>query len=358
VEKYSLEDCFAPMSFKKRWPRFYANLSTFAPSAARFIRQHASRFDVIDALHGTLPYTKADLGFAGLLVCRSVGFQGLYDQQLAPLQQGPRKQRGRRLGRLINRYIERRDRPLYGRSLAAADLVNVCNADEERHVRPMLRPEQGLVHLPFGLTPDRLASFAAVAADARQRLGKQTVAFIGLWIERKGSHELGDIIRRLVAIRPRTRFKLLGVGGFRRETIWADLGDVPREQIEIVPGYDSAHLPGLLRDATVGVFPSRAEGFCFAVLEKLACGLPTVTYDVPGTRDILRTFRPDWLVRAGDTGGLSARLSDLLGVSPAVYEQLADQCHRAAAVFKWPPIAASTAACYEKHLANLRQSAS
>jgi len=78
VEKYCLTDAFpVPTSS----PRISAlRLTLFPFCAARFIRRNAHRFDVIDALAGTLISSKKSLRFSGLLVARSVGLYDLYEK--------------------------------------------------------------------------------------------------------------------------------------------------------------------------------------------------------------------------------------------------------------------------------------
>ena len=61
-------------------------------------------------------------------------------------------------------------------------------------------------------------------------------------------------------------------------------------------------------DCTVGAFPSYVEGFGLAVLEQLAAGLPTVAYNLPGPRDILKSTLPDLLVPCGDAEKFAATL--------------------------------------------------
>lgn len=69
---------------------------------------------MIDALYGNLPFSKQDLGFKGLFVCRSVvGLLDMYEQQLAPLQATRPGRAGHPVANLLRRASERRGRPLY-----------------------------------------------------------------------------------------------------------------------------------------------------------------------------------------------------------------------------------------------------
>ena len=100
VEKYCLTDAFpVPTSS----PRISALRLTWFPfCAARFIRRNAHRFDVIDALAGTLIASKKSLRFSGLLVARSVGLYDLYAKfERAAARRWPSSRKGNIFGRMF-----------------------------------------------------------------------------------------------------------------------------------------------------------------------------------------------------------------------------------------------------------------
>nr|MBA2622709.1 glycosyltransferase family 1 protein [Chthoniobacterales bacterium] len=78
VEKFSLSDVFPGVRASR--VTFALRQLIFIRKAAAFVRQHAQRFDVIDALIGTLPFSKDELGFPGVIVARSVGLYHFYDR--------------------------------------------------------------------------------------------------------------------------------------------------------------------------------------------------------------------------------------------------------------------------------------
>lgn len=87
-----------------------------------------------------------------------------------------------------------------------------------------------------------------------------------------------------------------------------------------------------------------------AVVEQLAAGLPTVAYDAPGPRDILRDDLPELLVPPGDVAGFSETVSEIFEHGSARYQELSERSVRAALRFSWPAIARDTVAEYRKHL--------
>ena len=119
----------------------------------------------------------------------------------------------------------------------------------------------------------------------------------------------------------------------------ADLNLPAYNWIEILPCYNSDELPALLSGATVGAFPSYMEGFGFAVLEKLACGLPTISYDIPGPREMLRTLDSSFTIPVGNVEKFSDRLIKLLQIDEAEYNRISHLCVQAAENFSWSKIA-------------------
>ena len=91
------------------------------------------------------------------------------------------------------------------------------------------------------------------------------------------------------------------VRGYFSRRLW------PR--LEIYPRYDPNELPGLLDGVSVGVFPSRVEGFGFGVLEMLAAAVPVIAYDAPGPHAMLPG---DFRVGVGDDDGMAAKVAGLL----------------------------------------------
>jgi glycosyltransferase involved in cell wall biosynthesis len=122
----------------------------------------------------------------------------------------------------------------------------------------------------------------------------------------------------------------------------------------VVPSFDSDDLPGLLARATVGAFPSYIEGFGLGVLEQLAAGLPTVAYDVPGPRAILRDLDDTLLTPAGDADALAARVVAVLRMPAQDYAALAARGRVQARRHSWNTLAERTLAVYVQRLAEVQ----
>ena len=348
VEKFDLYDAFPEAKSSSRLGELFR--PSFSVRAKAFVQANAHRFDVIDAHQGNLPYSKKELGFKGLLVARSVGLYAFYDQFIKSenLKNPPRKLKTR-IGNFLRSWKYNRELNLYPRSLQTCDLINVPNYDELVYVRDVLGLGDKCTVFPFGLTQERHQKFKQAVESSEVRLANKQIVFIGSWGSRKGSRDWTRIITQIKVKVPSARFLFLGTG-LSAEKVLQDLSLPACDWIEIIPQYNSEDLPKLLSGATVGAFPSYIEGFGFAVLEKLASGLPTVAYDVPGPREMLRILDQSLLTTVGDTIRFSDRLVNLLNSDIEGYSHLTQRCIEAADNFSWKKIAKDTLDIYSKHL--------
>ncbi len=338
VEKFSLSDAFRDARATR--VKFALRQLLFPRRAAAFIRQNADRFDVIDALIGTLPYSKRELRFRGLLVARSVGLYLLYQRfEESVGRRWPHRPPGKLIGRLLYRFTNRRLSAASDRAMREADLINVPNEEEAECVRHELGGKPRIIVQPYGLTAERQRALAAAAAAPESRLAQKRICFIGMWGARKGAYDWPRLIEHVRREIPAAKFRLLGTM-INDEAVRRDLGLNNADGIELISAYAPDELPTLLSDCAVGAFPSYVEGFGLAVIEQLAAGVPTVAYDTVGPRDILKPRLPELLVRNGDVMELAAAICRLLRYSATEYKALSERC--AAIEFSWPEIANDT----------------
>lgn len=361
VEKFSYEDAFppvppAPPGSALRLRDFLRSNRSFAARARDYVRAHGHRFDVIDANQTDLPFPKRDLGFPGLLVARSVGLIPAYETfERWAARRWPEPPSARRLAhRTLTWPGHRRRLRDVQRSFRHADLVNVSNRDDLEAVARGMGLGAKVVMFPFGLPDARREAFREARAGVAERLAARTVAFIGAWNSRKGSRDWPAIVRRVRERVPDARFLFLGTG-HDREYVLAGFPATDREGLEVVPRYESRDLPALLAGATVGAFPGYLEGFGFAVLEKLAAGLPTVTYDAPGPRDTMSLLETPGMVPLGDTDAFAGRIAGLLRLPSEAYAARSEESLRAAARLSWREIAAATREAYLRRLEEVRR---
>jgi hypothetical protein len=336
VERFTTEEAFggAPTGRRLR-----SAMLAFSARAASHLRRHPGRWDVVDAMEGDLPFGKSRLRHEGLLVCRSLGARAAYrDFTLSARRRWPDEGYGRRSLRPLREWEARRLVELADRAARAADLVLVPNRDEERLLAARLGLDGRIARLPFGLSDARLAAFAAAGRPPAERHAAQRLSS---WASGRRARAHATCRRSCACCArrgPASRCSC-SVSGSLPEHVLADLGGLAG--VEVLDRFTSEDLPQLLATATVGVFPSYLEGFGFAVLEKLASGMPVVAYDAPGAREMLRDVSWPGLTPPGD---LDAFVEAVLGVldAPAErYARMSSEAQAVAAGFRWREIARS-----------------
>lgn len=320
-------------------------------AACRRVRAMAGEFDVIDAHQGNLPLPKRRLGFDGLMVTRSVGLAPMYAEfQREAQRRWPTATKGHPLARPLRRWRKWRSLRQVSSTFRLCDLIIVPNGDEQSYVADRLGLGGKTAVLPLGISEARLAVLGAVRADRTGEAAR--IVFIGDWNARKGSHDLPQILAGVRRSVPASSFEFLGTHAAREE-VAAALGPAGAG-VKVIPAFRSEELPDLLEGARVGALPSYIEGLGLGVLEKLAAGIPSVCYDVPGPRETVGRVDRRLLVPAGDTAAFASRLSEILALEQPAYEQLSRRCREIAREFSWQSIGEQTLGVYREKLASLR----
>jgi len=121
------------------------------------------------------------------------------------------------------------------------------------------------------------------------------------------------------------------------------------ERVEWRLGYlPQAELDRALSDATVAVFPYRAElDQSGALLQALGAGVPAVVYDVGGLGEPVRSFGAGRVVPSGDVEAFTAAVGELLGDANELAAARAG-ADRARAELTWQAAAASHLELYRE----------
>jgi glycosyltransferase involved in cell wall biosynthesis len=204
--------------------------------------------------------------------------------------------------------------------------------------------------LPYGLNETERAALGAAALSAPERLARKEICFVGMWSVRKGSRDWPEIVRVILNVEPSARFTFLGTMA-DEQTVLRDLRLTSSESIHCLTSYDPKELPQLIGASLVGLFPSYIEGFGLSVLEQLACGIPTIAYDVSGPRHIFHGAEAEFLVPVGNVKAISDRALKILRMSESDYSALSAKCRQIAQQFRWEQIASDTIREYTAALA-------
>jgi glycosyltransferase involved in cell wall biosynthesis len=234
-------------------------------------------------------------------------------------------------------------------TLSSADLINVCSTIERDILVQHGHSADKICMFPYGLFPERLASFRA---DPYALPVPPVVGFVGTFDPRKGMCEFPTLVDQVFRRIPEVTFRLLGTAGMVPDADGVR-GYFPRRlwpRLEIYPRYAPTDLPDLLAGVSIGVFPSRVESFGYGVLEMLAAAVPVIAYDAPGPHLLLPH---EYLIRVGAVEALADRVCQLLA-DPARLRTARIWARSRAADFSWEDIARRTAETYSCRLGRSR----
>jgi glycosyltransferase involved in cell wall biosynthesis len=329
----------------------------FSTQAKYFIQNHANDFDVIDAHHGNLPFSKKELNFQGVLIARSAGLYAFHQNYRKYVENkiSIRNENINYLKQILIKYEKKKQESEdknYIPSLHKADGIIVLNRDEYDYVQNELNMGHKCQSIPNGLTKKQHQSLCECAQKSDIRLQNKKIVFIGNWCPGKGSGDWRQIIIRVREKILNCHFWFLGTG-VSEDNVLQDLQLSSCDWLKVIPKYNNRDLPLFLADATIGAFPSYVEGFGIAVLEKLSSGLPTVIYDIPGPRSMVSLIDKSLMIPVGNTALFSQRIIDLLKINEESYQKISDKCIEVANQFSWDIIAKETLELYCDYLGKI-----
>lgn len=152
--------------------------------------------------------------------------------------------------------------------------------------------------------------------EARAALGlpseRPIVLSVGVLSPRKGHQRVLQVLPMVLAAQPDLLYVVVGGAG-----VEGDTESLLRRQIEELGLQDSVYLAGPRPHVEIPRWLAAADVFCLAtsnegranvILEALACGLPVVTTDVGGSREVIVDGMDGLLVPFGEPAALAQAL--------------------------------------------------
>ena len=173
----------------------------------------------------------------------------------------------------------------------------------------------------------------------------------------KGVREFVEAARLLRANNPHVRFVLVGSPDSQNPAnIPQDQLDTWRAQGDVeLWGYQE-NMPEIWAQADIACLPSYREGLPKSLIEALATGLPCVTTDVPGCREVVALGVNGLLVPARELGPLVRALQSLID-KPALREEMGrNGRQRAVAEFSSDRVIRETLSVYQAMLEEIKVS--
>ncbi len=234
--------------------------------------------------------------------------------------------------------------------------VICCTEAMRQEVQTSLQtPPDKVAVIPNGLRPERMQvsdSPAALRAFRRRWAAPQEriVFFVGRMVPEKGVQVLLAAAPQVLAAHPEVRFII--AGGGPREHLEAQARDLGIAARVTFTGFlPEADLPRLYAIADVAAFPSLYEPFGIVALEAMAAGVPVVTSDAGGFREVVRHLQTGVHTWAGNADSLAWGLNRVLS-DPALAARLREAGRaEVAARYGWDRIAGRTQEVYAEVLA-------
>ena len=183
------------------------------------------------------------------------------------------------------------------------------------------RGHADVVDIPNAVDADR---FRPQPSDFRKRHGIGADEFVALYVARfqafKNHAMLLDAFARFAKDRPGSRLVLAG-GGPLREGVGQQAAELGlADQVLFLGEVPFGDLPGIFAAADVKVISSDYESFCFAAIEAMSTGLPVLTTDCAWVPRLVEDGA-GMVVPVGDAAAFAAALRRLAD-NPALRQRM------------------------------------
>jgi glycosyltransferase involved in cell wall biosynthesis len=184
--------------------------------------------------------------------------------------------------------------------------------------------------------------------ESREKLGlpqdKLIILHLGSEITRK---QVPLLLRSFKEIKRKYPNALLVRHGEKKEATQKLINDLGLENDIVYYGYtDEANLPYFYSAADVLVQPSSEEGFCFPVIEAMACGLPVVATNRASLPEVCGGAEASLILELTESGVFSA-LDFAICLSPSEKSAVVEKGIKNAARFSWEEAAMQVYRVYQ-----------
>ena len=157
-------------------------------------------------------------------------------------------------------------------------------------------------------------------AVARRQFGvpqdAQVLITVGALVERKGFHRVIDCLPALLKRHPHLHYLVVGgasaEGNLREQLEHQARARGIADRVHFLGPLAPAQLRWPLSAADVFVLPTRNEGWANVILEAMACGLPVITTDVGGNREVVAHETLGTVIPFGDAAALEQAMNAAL----------------------------------------------
>jgi glycosyltransferase involved in cell wall biosynthesis len=306
----------------------------FQPSTVQRLRQLLRRgFDVVHT-HNLAPLIYAALATAGGLTHPL--FHGEH-AQLTPAELGKKRLWQRRLlyrcCRAVHTVSESQRQELLRIGLGHKKLIAIRNGVNTEHFTPP----------PPALTRQHLLESLGIQAEP----GAVNIGIVARFGAYKRHLDLLRAFEALAARFPHTRLLMIGDGGPMKEQVLAAAQASPYSQRIHWAGYQKDPAPWY-RVLDLLVVPSLNEGLSNTTLEAMSSGVPVLSHDNCGAREIIHSDAEGWVREMPDLASLSTHLAEILSLPSTTRQAVGKQARQAVSTrFSWSAMAEEYARWFE-----------
>lgn len=199
-------------------------------------------------------------------------------------------------------------------------MISVADAMTDLLVEAGVAPRERFTTIYSGMDVEPFRQCQQQRAAARKKLGFQDdhVVFgkVARLFHLKGHEYLIQAASQVVRQHPQSRFLLVG-DGVLRDSLEKQIAELGLQDHFVLTGLVAPEeVPFYLSAMDALVHTSLREGLARTLPQALIAGIPAVSFDVDGAREVVHTHETGFLIPAGDIAKLSQALITLAGDSP------------------------------------------
>lgn len=228
-------------------------------------------------------------------------------------------------------------------SLKRADHVFCLSSEDQEYITNRLGVAPGRITRMF---PAADPVFASAAADRDYGRASQLL-FAGTWRKNKGIEDLVPALRTLAERHPALALVVLGAGT-APDVVTGAFPASLRSRISWIETSTDAETARVFAEADIFLLPSLFEGTPLTLLEAMTSGLPIVTTNTCGMRDVISHERTGLLVPIRSPAAIVAAVERLLTSADERSRMGRAAREDARRLYTWDRVAAPVREAYER----------
>lgn len=200
----------------------------------------------------------------------------------------------------------------------SSKIITVCDAMADQAVEAGVAPREKFATVYSGMEVDAFLNAKAHRDETRKRLGiapdAPVIGKVARLFELKGHEYVIDAMPRVLERFPEARLLFVGDGILRDALAERVTGlGLPPETVIFAGLVDSSEVPAMVGAMDVLVHCSLREGLARVLPQGLLAGVPVISYDIDGAREVVKDGQTGWLLPPKEVDGLAGAVVEALG---------------------------------------------